>query len=343
MTELLNPPLVTFALFAYNQEQFVREAIEGALRQTYEPLEIILSDDCSTDGTFEVMKEIANSYRGRHVVKAVQTKENEGVAAHVMSVARIMRGDLMVLAAGDDISKPSRVVDVVEAMVESGAWAVFSKFDRIDEHGNLGDLGVRLEMPDHEIRNFWPNGSQMTLVHGATSAYSRQVFELIDFSAPNVFAEDGVMCSALHAAGKRIFFIDKSLIYYRSHQNALSNSSTNVDKHLSFRDIVNSEKKVARHAQLQINYIDWLMALSFEFERKKILVNKPSFDVLEKYRHWYGFRANWIGKQSLLKRANGYFVFKGGGERRWILPRLFGLNVFAFSKFCSLMASRFCR
>ena len=42
-------PLVTFALFAYNQEKYIREAVEGAFAQTYAPLEIILSDDCSTD------------------------------------------------------------------------------------------------------------------------------------------------------------------------------------------------------------------------------------------------------------------------------------------------------
>lgn len=47
-------PLVTFALFAYNQEQYIREAVEGAFSQTYKPLEIILSDDCSRDRTFEI-------------------------------------------------------------------------------------------------------------------------------------------------------------------------------------------------------------------------------------------------------------------------------------------------
>ena len=55
-------PLVTFALFAYNQEKYIREAVEGAFSQTYEPLEIILSDDCSSGGTFEIMQEIAAEY-----------------------------------------------------------------------------------------------------------------------------------------------------------------------------------------------------------------------------------------------------------------------------------------
>lgn len=35
-------PLVTFALFAYNQERFIREAVEGALAQTYSPLQVVL-------------------------------------------------------------------------------------------------------------------------------------------------------------------------------------------------------------------------------------------------------------------------------------------------------------
>lgn len=52
-------PLVTFALIAYDQERFIREAVEGAFSQTYSPLEIILSDDCSSDRTFEIIKDVA--------------------------------------------------------------------------------------------------------------------------------------------------------------------------------------------------------------------------------------------------------------------------------------------
>jgi cellulose synthase/poly-beta-1,6-N-acetylglucosamine synthase-like glycosyltransferase len=41
-----NRPLVSFILLTYNQERFVNEAVEGALAQTYTPLEIIISDHC---------------------------------------------------------------------------------------------------------------------------------------------------------------------------------------------------------------------------------------------------------------------------------------------------------
>ena len=79
MTHPPDRPLITFALFAYNQEAYVREAIEGAFAQTYEPLEIILSDDCSTDRTFEIMQEMAAAYRGPHRVRVNLNPVNLGV------------------------------------------------------------------------------------------------------------------------------------------------------------------------------------------------------------------------------------------------------------------------
>lgn len=101
-------PLVTFALFAYNQEKYIREAVEGAFSQTYSPLEIILSDDCSSDRTFEIMEGMAREYKGPHVVKVRRALENGGLANHINRVALIAQGSIVVVAAGDDISDPKR-------------------------------------------------------------------------------------------------------------------------------------------------------------------------------------------------------------------------------------------
>lgn len=51
-------PLVTVILLTYNQENLVAMAVESLLAQTYSPLEIILSDDASTDNTFAVMQSL---------------------------------------------------------------------------------------------------------------------------------------------------------------------------------------------------------------------------------------------------------------------------------------------
>ena len=72
-TDCKDKPLVTFALFAYNQEKYIREAIEGEFARAYQPLKIIISDDCSSDKTFDIINELVQNYQGPHVVKAVQT------------------------------------------------------------------------------------------------------------------------------------------------------------------------------------------------------------------------------------------------------------------------------
>src|SRR5579872_6014823 len=92
-------PLVTFALFAYNQEAFIREALEAALAQTYEPLEIIVSDDSSTDRTFEIIQEIVGQYHGPHEVHIRRPEANAGLTAGISQVCGLAKGNFIVVAA----------------------------------------------------------------------------------------------------------------------------------------------------------------------------------------------------------------------------------------------------
>jgi len=102
-------PLLTFAIVAYNQEQYIREAIEAAFAQTYETLQIILSDDCSSDHTFEIMKEMVEDYKGSHRVCLNRNASNQHIGGHINTIMRIAEGDLLIIAAGDDVSLPNRV------------------------------------------------------------------------------------------------------------------------------------------------------------------------------------------------------------------------------------------
>ena len=99
-------PLVSFFVTAYRQEQFVRAAIEGAFAQTWQPLEILLSDDCSPDGTLRVMQEMAAAYTGPHKVILNRNPKNLGIVPHVDRIMELTSGELMVQNAGDDVSVP---------------------------------------------------------------------------------------------------------------------------------------------------------------------------------------------------------------------------------------------
>lgn len=128
-------PLVTFALFAYNQEKYIREAVKGAFAQTYSPLEIILSDDCSTDRTFEIIREMAASYQGPHKIILNCNDSNMGLGPHLFNVARMASGELFIAAAGDDVSFADRTHTTVSNWLQIRSSVFTTDEEHYDEAG----------------------------------------------------------------------------------------------------------------------------------------------------------------------------------------------------------------
>jgi len=108
-----NDLLVTFLLMTYNQEEYVGEALEGALAQDYSNLEIIISDDFSSDGTYGIIESLVSQYSGCHKVAVNRNKKNLGLAAHFNLLTAKSSGDIIVVASGDDISMSNRVSKTV--------------------------------------------------------------------------------------------------------------------------------------------------------------------------------------------------------------------------------------
>lgn len=131
-------PLVSFCLFTYNQEHFIEEAVKGAFSQTYSPLEIIISDDGSTDKTVEIVENIIKNYKGSHKIIFNKNEKNLGIREHCNKVLYdIAQGEILLLAAGDDISLPERTsvyVDYFKRFPE--VMAVSCEPIYIDEEGN---------------------------------------------------------------------------------------------------------------------------------------------------------------------------------------------------------------
>lgn len=105
----MEKPLISYVVTAYNIERFVREAVECAFAQTYSPLEIVLSDDCSSDRTFEIMEKMAAEYRGPHKIKLNRNESNLGITRHMnKAYLELAEGEIIIAAHGDDVSAPER-------------------------------------------------------------------------------------------------------------------------------------------------------------------------------------------------------------------------------------------
>jgi glycosyltransferase involved in cell wall biosynthesis len=211
-----NRPLVTLCLVAYKQERFVREAVQSALAQKYQPLEIIMSDDCSPDRTFDIMREEVTAYQGPHRVVLNRNPVNCGLASNLNRTWELASGDFIVVQAGDDVSLPHRVASLVKA------WQAPSLVDLVVSNV------VILDGEGRELRRGWPDpvAAPLTLDEAVTSGscyaigcavgYSKNLMTRFGPIDPTVIQEDWVM--AFRAlAGQGIRVLDEPLLKYRQH------------------------------------------------------------------------------------------------------------------------------
>lgn len=228
MSESFQKPLLTLAIGAYNQERFVREAVESAFAQTYSPLEIILSDDCSKDRTFEIMSEMAAAYRGPHKLILNRNPVRKSIGGHINRVVELSHGELILSAAGDDISLPERTARAFQAWEEAERLpvSIYSDVIQIDENGNrierryqatetASDLPITHQFvkPRDYLENFHP------LVFGAAHAFSRRLFGAFGGLPEEVLHEDtAIPFRALLLSG-RFAYIKEPLVKYRLHGN----------------------------------------------------------------------------------------------------------------------------
>jgi glycosyltransferase involved in cell wall biosynthesis len=215
-----DPRLVSFVLVAYNQERYVREAVASALAQTYSPLEIIISDDGSTDATLARAAEALEGYAGPHRVRLVGTQRNRGFARHLNYVNLLATGDLVVIAAGDDVSEPERVAKLARAASTASSvhLCIFSGATFIDEHGAVqppvGSARRGAAISPASIAR----GGDAVL--GASNAWTRRLFEDFGPLHPRIFQEDAAIPFRAALAGQ-VMFVDEPLVRYRRHSEGM--------------------------------------------------------------------------------------------------------------------------
>ena len=221
-------PLLSFVVACYNQEAFIGEAIDGALAQTYSPLEIIVSDDCSEDRTFEIVRERLAVYRGPHQVRLARNDRNLGIGGNVNRAMELCRGELVLLADGDDISLPLRSEMTYQAWEESGrrATSICLSYTTISRDG--ADLGIRgLRGDPNDPRMFKPlEGDLFTFlstrkpaVCGCSHAWSPSLFQ---YFGPLQSDLEDLMLSFRSLAIGQIVYVQQPLVKYRRHGKNVS-------------------------------------------------------------------------------------------------------------------------
>lgn len=125
-------PFVSIVFTSYNHRRFLRKALERLLYQTYPNYEVIVIDDCSTDGSQDIIKEYADHPRLRMELRTTNSGSYVKASNYGASFAN---GTILMFAQCDDYADATQLEKLVNAMLENeNAGVVFSKSNLIDEH-----------------------------------------------------------------------------------------------------------------------------------------------------------------------------------------------------------------
>lgn len=218
-------PTVSFLLTAYQHAPFVGDAVRCVLAQDYRPLEIILSDDASSDGTFDILEKVASEYQGAHTVVVNRNDGNLGEPEHVNKLVGLARGNILIMGHGDDLAMPQRTRRLVESLTERDVSLVSSNAEMID--GAAARLGLLSEVAssrDVDL-DLMLNGGWNSMMLGASFAFDRAVHDRFPPATHKNLPLGGWdhVWPFRAALLKGMYYVAEPLLRYRQHRQSLTN------------------------------------------------------------------------------------------------------------------------
>lgn len=216
-------PMVSIGMPVYNGENFVAEALESIVGQTYENLEILVGDNASTDATEEICREFAAK---DDRIRYVRHAENLGASSNHDFVFFNSGGPLFKLAAHDDVLHPAFVERCVDALAAHPE--VVLAFPRT-RHIDAG--GVEHEAVDDNIRGMDSDNPALRLGRILCPAnWATPVFGVLRRDAirsrtilGRYVGSDRTLLAELALAGPWLR-IDDYLFYRREHETTSTNA-----------------------------------------------------------------------------------------------------------------------
>jgi len=205
-------PSVSVVMPAYNSEKYIGRAIESILNQTHEDLELIIGDDCSTDSTWEIIREYAKRDTR---VKPFRNEVNSGAAATTNRGVEMATAELIAGMDSDDISVPHRLERQLELLHDQPEVAVVGSYvSHINEDDEILSISKTGPTSVAEFERLRSRG-EPTMVFGGTAVYQRRHFDQVGgYDASLRAAADIEFCDRMSEIGP-VVAIDEPLLLYR--------------------------------------------------------------------------------------------------------------------------------
>ena len=232
---------ISVALATYNGMDYIEKQLDSIRLQYIMPDEVVISDDASTDGTAEFVKE----YIEKHSLfgwRLFENKENTGFKKNFLKALSLTSGDYIFLCDQDDIWQKDKTERALSVMEQNGdVLSLCTSFDYIDEkdaplnikndentsnHGLIGkktDKGALVKIPFKAVlhSNIGP---------GCATVVRKELKEKFVNFSKSLIAHDWEL-NLLAAKENGLYFLNEPLILYRIHsKNTLGLNSASKDR-----------------------------------------------------------------------------------------------------------------
>lgn len=304
-------PLVSILVITYNSSQTVLETLESAKNQDYKNIELIVSDDCSTDDTVEKCKKWLDAHTGRFTrTLLVETKRNNGVSANCNRAISAAQGEWGKLIAGDDILLPNCIEDNIMYILQNpDAVFVFSKLKVFGGHRRQRERQEK-QVIDYSFFTMSPKEQFERIKYGSclptASAFcniNKMRYLGLRYDERIPLLEDRPMWITVIKKGLKFHFFEKETVMYRLSEQSLSTVSFNSVKfyeskrlafyYYVFQDMYEENPELAINESVRLDVEQYKLLLKNKIERDKYLRLSPYIFI--------------VGFNKIIKRLKCYF------------------------------------
>lgn len=226
---------VSIIIPCYNQGIYVAEAIQSALDQTYDNIEIVCVNDASTDNSREVIRKFADEHKE---IIFIENPENKGVINSRNKAIAACSGEYILPLDADDIIKPTYVAKAMQVFAEKPEIGVVYCKARF-----FGSKNEDWDLPDFGMHILFDN-----------CVFNSALFRKSDFMKIGQYkpymksgAEDWDLWLSLLEEGIRFYRLDEVLFLYRKYKSESRSDHSGEHVEDVYRNIVR------HHPQLYLN------------------------------------------------------------------------------------------
>ena len=216
-------PLISIIIPVYNVVSYLREALDSAIHQTYENLEIIIIDDGSTDGAGEICDEYSDDSR-----VIIIHQMHQGVSAARNTGLDLARGEYIAFLDPDDAYHLSFIRSMLEAAFRENVGIVICKYYQLQTSKQMDASEKRMILPSAKPGAYSRKDAIISLFEGQlqikiwSMLYKRELWEKQRFPTEYDVAEDVISLYSIFDLCNLVYVIEQPLYFYRKRSESLS-------------------------------------------------------------------------------------------------------------------------